>query len=82
MKLAELSISIATVFLNIKTFKDDLIKYCLYCNKNYHQKIDEKLKDRFFNAYKFSNHGNNKFVLLLRKGVSSYAYVDRLGKTQ
>ena len=30
-------------------------------------KVDEKLKDRLFNAYKFSNHDNKK--LLLQKGV-------------
>ena len=31
--------------------------------------FNEKLKERFFNTYKFSNHDNNKFILLLRKGV-------------
>ena len=46
------------------------------CNKNYQQKFDEKLKERFFNTYKFSNHDNNKFVLLLRKGVYPYEYMD------
>ena len=35
-------------------FKDDLIEYkCLCRNKNYQQKFDEKLKERFFNTYKF-----------------------------
>ena len=30
-------------------FKDDLILYkCLCCSKNYQQKFDEKLKERFF----------------------------------
>ena len=43
VKLAELNISIVTLFLN---FKDDLIKYkCLFCNNNYQQKFDEKLKE-------------------------------------
>ena len=32
----------------------------LCCNKNYQQKFDEKLKERFLNTYKFSNHDNNK----------------------
>ena len=40
--------------------------------QKYQQKFDEKLKGRFFNTYKFSNHGNNKFILLLRKGVYPY----------
>ena len=57
-------------FLEYTNFKDDLIKYkCLCCNKYYQNKIDEKSKERFFNTYKFSNHDNNKFILLLQKGV-------------
>ena len=47
-------------FLEYTNSKDDLIEYkCLCCNKNYSQKLDKKLKDRFFNAYEFSNHDNN-----------------------
>ena len=34
----------------------------------------EKLKEKFFNIYKFSNHDNNKFILLLQKGVYPYEY--------
>ena len=50
------------------------------CYKNYQYKFDEKLKDRFFIAYKFSNHGDNKFILLLRKGVYPNEYMDDCGK--
>ena len=32
-------------------------------------KFDEKLKERFLNTRKLSNHGNSKFILLLQKGV-------------
>ena len=53
-------------FLEYTSFKDDLIEYkCLCCNKNYQHKFDEKLKEQFFNKYKFSNHDNNKFISLL-----------------
>ena len=45
------------------------------CNKSYQQKFDEKLKERFFNTYTFSNHDKNKFILLLRKGIYSYKYM-------
>ena len=49
-------------FLEYSNFNDDLIEYkCLCCNKNYKQKFDEKLKNQFFNTYKFSNHGNDKY---------------------
>ena len=41
-------------FLEYKNFKDDLIEYkYLCCDKNYQQKFDEKLKEQFFNAYKW-----------------------------
>ena len=32
--------------------------------------------DRFLNSCKCSNHDNNKFILLLRKGVYPYEYTD------
>ena len=38
--------------------------------------FDEILKEQFFNAYKFSDHDNNKFILLLRKIVYPYEYMD------
>ena len=77
VKHVESNISIATVFFVFlkkkKKIKDDLIEYkCLYCNKNYEHKFDEKLKDWFFNKYKFSNHDNNNIILLLQKGVHPY----------
>ena len=60
-----------------RNFKDDLIEYkCSCCNKNYHHKFNKKLKERFFNTYEFTNHDNNRFILLLRKGVYSYKYLN------
>ena len=57
-------------FLEYTNFKDYLIEYkCCCCKKHYQQKFEEKLQERFFNSYKFSNHDKNKFILLLRKGV-------------
>ena len=64
-------------FLEYTNFKDDSIEYkCLSCNKNYQHKFNEKLKERFFNADKFSNHNNNRFILLLWKGVHPYEYMN------
>ena len=38
-------------------FKDDLIEYkCLCCNKNYQHMFDRKLKEQFFNTYKFPDN--------------------------
>ena len=47
-------------------FKDDLTECKCLCCKN-------KLKERFS---KFSNHDNNKFILLFQKGVCPYQYID------
>ena len=64
-------------FLEYTNFKDDLIEYkCLCCNINYQQNIYEKLNQRFFNTYKFSNHDNNKFISLLQKGAYPYEHMD------
>ena len=69
----KLNICIATVFFLYTSFKDDLIeyKYLIY-NKNCQIRFNEKLKERFFNTYKFSNRNNNRFILLLREGVYLY----------
>ena len=57
-------------FLQYTNFENYVVEYkCLICNKNDQHKIGEKLKERVFNTYKFSSHNNDKFILLLRKGV-------------
>ena len=64
-------------FLEYESVKDNFIKYkCLSCNRNYSNKIDKELKKRFKNTFKFSDNDINKFILLLRKGVYPYEYMD------
>ena len=64
-------------FLEYTLFNDDLMECkCTCCNNNYQKKIDEKLKEQFFNTYTFSNHDINKFISLLRKDVCSYEYTN------
>ena len=64
-------------FLENSNFKDDLIEYkCLCYNKNYQHKIDQNLRELFFNTNKCSKKDNNKFTLLLRKGIYPYEYMD------
>ena len=71
VKIVELNISIATVFLNIAFFKGDLIKCkCLSCDKNYQYKLDKKLEKIFISTCNFSNHNNSRFIDLLRKGIN------------
>ena len=63
--------------LEYECFKDNFIKYkCLSCKKNYLNKLDEELKKKFKNTFNFSNKDSNKFILLLRKGVYPYEYMD------
>ena len=58
-----------------------MIKYeCLSCNKDYSSKIDEKLKMRFKNTFTFSNNDIDKLILLLKKVVYPYEYIDECKK--
>ena len=61
----------------MKKIKENVIKYkCTSCNKDYSNKIDEELKKRFKKTFKFSNNVIDKFILLLKKGVYLYEYMD------
>ena len=61
-------------FLEYKSVNENLIKYkCLSFNENYSNKIDEKLKKRFKNTFKFSNNDINKFIFSQR-GLSLEIY--------
>ena len=52
-------------FLEYESVKDNLIKYKRFsCNKDYSNKLDEKLKKRFKNTFKFSDNDINKFISL------------------
>ena len=47
-------------FLEYESAKDNLIKYkCLSSNKYYLNKLDEKIKKRFQNTFKFSDNDMN-----------------------
>ena len=64
-------------FLEYENAKDNLNKYkYLSCNKGYSNKLDEELKKKNLEYNKFSNNDINKFILLLRKGVFPYGYMD------
>ena len=53
-----------------------LIFRCFECKKNYKKDFNNKLIERFANIYEFCNEDINKFILLLRKGVYPYEYMD------
>ena len=64
-------------FFKYELFKYNFIKYrCPSYNKDYLNKIDQKLTRRFKNTFKFSNNDINQFILLLREGVYPYECID------
>ena len=64
-------------FLEYKSVKLNSVKHkYTSCNKSYSNIIDEEFKKWFKNTFHFSSKDINKFILLLRKGVYSYEYMD------
>ena len=60
----------------IKTKNEKLILKCFNCKQNYEKGFNKELIKRFASTYEFCNKNLNKFVLLLRKGVYPYEYID------
>ena len=60
----------------IKTKNEKLILECYNCKQRYRKKLNKELIKRFASTYEFCNNDLNKFVLLLRKGVYPYEYMD------
>ena len=61
---------------HIKTKNKKLILECYNCEQCYRKKFNKELIKRFASTYEFCNNDLNKFVLLLRKGVYPYEYMD------
>ena len=62
-------------YVRITKNKKLLLK-CFNCNTYYKKKFNNDLIRKFKNTYSFCNNDLNKFVLLLRKGVYPYEYMD------
>ena len=61
---------------HIKIKNEKLLLKCFNCNNYYKKKFNNDLIKKFENTYSFCNNDLNKFVLLLRKGVYPYEYMD------
>ena len=60
----------------IRTKNEKLILKCFNCKQYYEKYFNKELIKRFTNTYEFCNKKLNKFVLLQRKGVYPYEYMD------
>ena len=68
----------------MKKKDEKLIFRCFSCRKNYEKDLNKEVIKRFANTYSFCDNDLNKFILLLRKGVYSYEYMnnwERFNKT-
>ena len=62
---------------SLSKIKDEkLICRCFTCKKNYEKHFNKELIKRFANTYNFCDNDLNKFILLLRKVVYPYEYMD------
>ena len=60
----------------IKTKNEKLIFKCFNCKQYYEKDFNQELIKRFASTYEFCSKDLNKFILLLRKGVYPYKYMD------
>ena len=60
----------------LKTKVEKLIFRWFSCKKNYEKDFSKELIQRFANIYELCNGDLNKFILLLRKVVYPYEYMD------
>ena len=60
----------------VRAMNETLLFKCIDSEKEYEKEINKELVERFANTYKFFNNDINKFIMLLRKGVYPYEYMD------
>ena len=64
----------------VRAMNETLLFKCIDCEKEYEKEINKELIERFANTYKFFNNDINKFIMLLRKGIYPYEYMDGWNK--
>ena len=64
----------------VRVMNETLLFKCIDCDKEYEKEFNKELIERFANTYKFCDNDINKFIMLLRKGVYPYEYIDEWDK--
>ena len=63
--------------LDYMVFKDDKIVFrCFESKKSTSKDFSNELIERLKNTYQLCENDNNKFLMLLRKGIYPYEYMD------
>ena len=64
----------------VNAMNETLTLECVDCKKEYKKDLNKKLIERFSNVYEFCGYDMNKFMILLRKGIFPYEYMDEWDK--
>ena len=64
----------------VRAMNETLLFKCIDCEKEYEKEFNKELLERFSNTYEFCGNDLNKFLILLRKGVYPYEYMDGWNK--
>ena len=67
-------------FCFVRAINEKLIFKCIDCEKEYEKEFNKELIERFAITYKFCDNDLDKFIMLLRKGVYPYEYIDEWDK--
>ena len=64
----------------VRAMNETLLFKCIDCEKKYEKEFNKELLERFSNTYEFCDNDLNKFIMLLRKGIYPYEYMDGWNK--
>ena len=70
------NIKITAKSSSLERKNEKLLLKCFNCNTCYKKKFNKDLLKKFKNTYSFCNSDLNELILLLRKGVYPYEYMD------